>query len=211
MRQSMLLGGIEQRIWNDMTYGTLSSDGHCVFAVEEDQDEAMGVGMPRKRRHSLGAGLDRRTGASHGRGTARRTDFGFQPAGGLRHSDGETPLAHRWPGRPARPAPSRDVFPWSAAAAVGPALRAGRNQRRNPPLGPRRRHGKPALVAAIGGGRARRASGCSCAVGPAHRPPMPTASWFAPPRPGRSWASSWPRDRSCGDTATANSRAAMAA
>jgi outer membrane protein assembly factor BamB len=45
MRQSMLLGGIEQRIWNDMTYGTLSSDGHCVFAIEEDRDEGMGVGI----------------------------------------------------------------------------------------------------------------------------------------------------------------------
>ncbi len=44
MRQSMLLGGIEQRIWSDMTYGTLSSDGHCVFAIEEDPDSGMGVG-----------------------------------------------------------------------------------------------------------------------------------------------------------------------
>jgi outer membrane protein assembly factor BamB/tetratricopeptide (TPR) repeat protein len=49
MRQSMMLGGIEQRIWNDLTYGTLSSDGQRVFAVEEDQEEtaAAGGGMVR--------------------------------------------------------------------------------------------------------------------------------------------------------------------
>jgi outer membrane protein assembly factor BamB/tetratricopeptide (TPR) repeat protein len=57
MRQSMLLGGIEQRIWNDMTYGTLSSDGQCVFAVEEDQDEATGVGIPRNGVIRLGPAL----------------------------------------------------------------------------------------------------------------------------------------------------------
>ncbi len=43
MRQSMLLGGIEQRMWSDMTYGTLSSDGHCVFAIEEDLETGLGV------------------------------------------------------------------------------------------------------------------------------------------------------------------------
>ena len=42
MRQSMLLGGIEQRMWSDMTYGTLSSDGQCVFAIEEALDDGNG-------------------------------------------------------------------------------------------------------------------------------------------------------------------------
>ena len=69
----------------------------------------------------------------------------------------------RWhiggPAGPHRPAASRDVFPWPAAAAVGPALRAGRDQGRNPAAGPRWRHGQPPLVAAVGRGRTRRAAG----------------------------------------------------
>ena len=35
MRQSMLMAGVGQRMWGDMTYGTLSSDGRCVFAIED--------------------------------------------------------------------------------------------------------------------------------------------------------------------------------
>ena len=35
MRQSMLMAGVGQRMWSDMTYGTLSSDGRCVFAIED--------------------------------------------------------------------------------------------------------------------------------------------------------------------------------
>ena len=31
-----------QRIWNDLTYGTLSSDGRCVYSIE---DNAAGGGL----------------------------------------------------------------------------------------------------------------------------------------------------------------------
>lgn len=42
-RQSMLATGIGLRMWADMTYGTLSSDGRCVFAIE-DLDLVGGLG-----------------------------------------------------------------------------------------------------------------------------------------------------------------------
>ena len=35
MRQPMLRDGMGQRMWGDMTYGTLSSDGRCVFSIED--------------------------------------------------------------------------------------------------------------------------------------------------------------------------------
>ena len=42
-RQSMVMSGIGQRLWGDMTYGTLSSDGRCVFTIE-DLELAYGPG-----------------------------------------------------------------------------------------------------------------------------------------------------------------------
>ncbi|MEZ6070957.1 MAG: PQQ-binding-like beta-propeller repeat protein [Pirellulales bacterium] len=44
--------GLEQRVWNDITYGTLASDGNLVFAVED-------ISLGAASRRALGGGLNR--------------------------------------------------------------------------------------------------------------------------------------------------------
>lgn len=35
VNQQQMIGALDQRLWDDLTYGTLSSDGHYVFSVED--------------------------------------------------------------------------------------------------------------------------------------------------------------------------------
>ena len=198
MRQSMLMAGVGQRMWGDMTYGTLSSDGRLVFAIE---DLDLGFGPAGNMLFRLGRVAGRIQGIVPG--INERADVALQPVGGLRHSQRETEMEPWRPGRAVRARPGRDVLPWPPPAADGPTLRAGRDQRRDPAHGARRRHGQPALVAATGGSRAKHCPGPAAPLGGRVALRTPTGSWFAPPRPARLWASSWPRARCCGDIATA--------
>lgn len=43
-RQSLMISGTGQRLWGDLTYGTLSSDGRLVFSVEDLDTTSMGGG-----------------------------------------------------------------------------------------------------------------------------------------------------------------------
>ena len=68
-RQAMISSGVGQRIWNDMTYGTLSSDGRYVFSVE-DMGSEIGRGRFERQRRAC-AERRRRTSSSVGQ---RRRD-----------------------------------------------------------------------------------------------------------------------------------------
>ena len=110
IRQSLLREGIRQRMWDDMTYGTLSSDGRCVFAVEDSPQ----LGRARWRAARASAGRNAKP-----RGNGRRTDFTLQPAGGVRHSQRRTQVEHRRPGRAKRAAASRNLLPRSPLPLMG--------------------------------------------------------------------------------------------
>ena len=98
-------------------------------------------------------------------------------------------------GRPGCVGAERHFLPWSAAAAPRPTLRDGRDQGRNPALGPGWGYGETPLVAAVGHGRvehhARSGSppGRRFAVLQRRRVdlsrPVPAAWWPSTWQPGR--------------------------
>ena len=156
-----------------MTFGTLSSDGHWVYSIEDlDPDYGQGMSMVQQM-VILGRGRVRPAG--HG----RRAGDGVQPAGGARH-----------PHRQAR---------WDLGGPAGPhALRQPDTFFLGPPLPLTNQ----LYVLAETKGEVRLLA-LEAATGnllwsqqlsqveqndsqyrwAGHRLPMPTACWFAPPRP----------------------------
>jgi outer membrane protein assembly factor BamB/tetratricopeptide (TPR) repeat protein len=66
LRRTLLLSGAGQRIWNDLTYGTLSSDGRYVFSVEDAESSAGASGSLRGN-VVLGGGVGRVRRLANGR------------------------------------------------------------------------------------------------------------------------------------------------
>ena len=125
-----------QRIWDDATYGTLSSDGSRVFVIEE---LPLGVTAPYGR---FRFGVSGRNDPSN-RGIANQLAAYDIHTGKLQWELG---------GR-GGVAAERYFFPRPAAASPRPTLRDGRDQGRNATLGPGWGDGQSPLVAAVGHGR----------------------------------------------------------
>ena len=117
---------LEQRVWDDATYGTLSSDGDRVYCVE-DLEGNMQEATP----GAVRAIDDRQQRADRD----SQHDF-LQPAGGIRNRHRrqvELEFGRRAEGR--RIAARRDVLSRAAAAPGRPAVRIGRAQGRNSAVG----------------------------------------------------------------------------
>ena len=118
VQASLMAVMLSHRALNDATFGTLSSDGRLVFAIEELGPEQ---GMDSARR-----GININNFA---------INKVIQSACGIRHPHRQTQVAVGRGCRGFWRAAGGDFFPWSAAAFDGAIVRAGGNEGRNPPIG----------------------------------------------------------------------------
>ena len=198
MRQSMLMAGVGQRMWSDMTYGTLSSDGHCVFAIE---DLDLGFGPAGNMLFRLGRVVGRNPGIVPAVNNEQTSLCNRLAAYDIR--SGKLKWNLGGPAGQYALQPGRNVLPRSPAAADGPSSTCwARSKGRS---GSWRSTAPRATCSGRSNWRwwSKALPRTRCAAGRACRRRTPTGSWFAPPRPARLWASNWPRARCCGDIATA--------
>ena len=171
-----LLAGLDQRMWEDATYGTLSSDGEQVYYIEDlglagaEANVVMTVLPNGQRRYSVNT-----------RGTNRLAARELRTQGKLKWEVGgatgedEPKLAGTFFLGP--PLPLMGQL-YALAEIKGQEIRlvclVARNRR-------------AAMVAAAGGGRSAGRLDDAFRRNAGARPALPTACWFARPPPARSW------------------------
>ena len=131
----MLAALLSQRAWYDATFGTLSSDGHLVFGIED-------LGLP------LGIKPYRR-GTNFSNPIVSQS---LQSACSIRYQHRQTQMAGRWRCRRCWGAIAGEFFPWATSALDGSIVRAGGNKGRNSPVGAGVGQWQSFMVATIGSG-----------------------------------------------------------
>ncbi len=136
-RNAQILSGLDQRVWEDAVYGTLSSDGANVYYI---QDLGLGVsGSPLRTVLPNG-----RQVMVNSRSTNRLAARELRTQGKLKWEVGGVDGGDE-------PKLAGDILPWPAAPIAGATVRFGGNPRTgNPPCGSVARDGRAGLVAATG-------------------------------------------------------------